>query len=109
MEINFDTVLLNLLGEELTQPEKEDSSKQIPVFLKSISIDSLMGTLERTPNSKPETGVEKMKRYELAKRISKGGIIKVTAEEITLIKERIGLAYGTMVVGSAYNIIEKTK
>ena len=37
------------------------------------------------------------------------GVIEVTAEEITKIKDRIARAYGALIVGEAYNILEAAK
>ena len=58
---------------------------------------------------KLEKGTVKIKRYELARKINEGGEVEVTAEDISMIKERVGIAFGTLIVGSVYDILEKKK
>lgn len=99
MKVDFDTVLTNLSGEEL----KENDKKHI---LKDISINSLMANIQQQGDN-PEAGTVKIKRYELARKINDGGVVEVTAEEITMIKERVGIVMPTMVMGSVYDILEK--
>ncbi len=51
-------------------------------------------------------GVKKFEFEQLAARIYKGGVHEVTAEEITLMKNRIGFIYAPLTVGACYRIFE---
>ena len=75
------------------------------VDLKSVSIEALLNA-DPDPNINTD-GPEKVKRYDLVLRINKcDGKIKVTAEEVTLIKNLIGKMFPVMVVGQAYKFLE---
>jgi len=53
-----------------------------------------------------ESGVDKVKKYELAKKVYIGGEVDLIAEEITLIKERIGDIFAPVIVGQVFDILE---
>lgn len=53
------------------------------------------------------TGEKKYALYKLADRISKGGAVEVTSEEIATLKERIAKTYGNIIViGAAFDALE---
>lgn len=103
MELNFDTILKDLDGKPLK--ERDDKNKEIEITLKVTVVNALLGTIQ-TSDRTPEPGTSKMKRYELARKVNSGGIVTLTVEEISSIKERVGLVYSTMIVGSVYDILE---
>lgn len=98
MIINFDSELMSLNQEPLQSPPQ---MKGAHMNLKLVCIESLMF------NEDGMTGEEKFKNYQLAQRISKGGEVECSAEEITSLKKRIGLAWGTNVVGPAWMLLEQ--
>jgi len=53
-------------------------------------------------------GEERFKRYQLALKIMSSEEPDLTVEEITKLKRLIGLAFGTIVVGRAYEIHDPT-
>lgn len=55
-----------------------------------------------------ETIDRKMKRWELYKKLSQGGVEPVTmsAEEIVLLKERLHLSYGPLIFGQIVDCLE---
>ena len=53
-------------------------------------------------------GDVKFKRHQIAARIYGKQYAELTIEEIALIKELIGKAYGPAVVGPAFNLLEGT-
>jgi len=73
-----------------------------PATLKGVTIDALMAVYQDEQNL---GGEEKLKRYELGLMLSKD-MFEVTVEEISLIKKLIGKAYGALIVGQAWNILE---
>jgi len=103
MKINFDSKIKNLKNENM---KLSTDGKESDVILKDVSINALLADI-REQGVKPETGREKLKKFKLARKIDAGGEIELTAEEISLIKEKIGKGYSTLVVGRAYELLEQ--
>ena len=98
MKIDFSKEFKTFGGETLKDAEGN-------VFtLKGVCATVL---LSQQQNEKA-TGEEKMKRYELARKIwdAPGGVCDIKAEEIALLKKLIGDAYLPLVVGQAYIMLE---
>lgn len=49
---------------------------------------------------------EKLQCYAIAQRVFAGGEVELTAEEITLIKARIGKLFPVLIVGQAFRMLE---
>lgn len=98
MKVNFGAVLEDFEGKKIVDNER-------PVTLGAISINSLFAMAKDDNTS----GEEKLKRYDLGMRLKKGGVVDVTAEEVTLLKNLIGKFYSVLVVGQAYKILEGEK
>jgi hypothetical protein len=49
---------------------------------------------------------DKLKLYRVAQKISAGGVVDFSVEELTLIKERIGKTWSTLVIGAAFDILD---
>lgn len=105
MKINFDTELKDFRGKVV---EENVGGKRTKITLKEPCMNALLNP-SQTPNAVQETGVEKFKKYNLAKKISEGGEIELTAEEISKIKNSIGLFYSPMMVGLCYELLEGKK
>jgi hypothetical protein len=93
---------------DLTQELKDFDGKVIPsasgksAKVKGVVIDALIATYQDEANL---GGEEKLKRWELASKINKGDF-DLTAEDIVLAKKLVGKAYGPLVVGQVWNILE---
>lgn len=74
-----------------------------PLTLSDVAVGALMGVLPADSN---EDGATRFKRGELAHRIYKANNIELTVEEIALIKDRIGKAYGPLVVYAAWPLLD---
>lgn len=96
MKINFGQALKTLEGEELKYGEKA-------LALKVPAVNALMGAYEDERNL---SGEEKVKRYDLAMRITSITEPDLTAEETALIKKLIAKAYSPLVVGQAWKMLE---
>lgn len=104
MKINFSTVLKNLKGVSIKT--KDEDGKEIDMDLSFVSSNALLAEFPQQQNQPQEDGRSKQLRANLARKIFNGGVVEVTAEEITKIKERIAKAYGALIVGEAYDILE---
>lgn len=99
MKINTNQVLKSLSGEVLK--DRDDKGQAIDATLKVAIVNALLA-----PMQKEEAGTIKIKKYELAKRIYQNDEIDLTAEEITLIKARVGEVYPPLLVGQMNEILE---
>jgi hypothetical protein len=100
MEIDFDQILKNIHGKTINDLV---DGQEVPVTLKQVAVNALFAAL---PNEREISGEEKLKRYQLALRINKGGKIILTAEELSLIKKMIGKSFSTLVSGQAWMLLE---
>ena len=117
MRINFNQVLKTIEGEPLEDIDRKKGSdgydtggKPITkkLTLKDVSRNSLTANYEDERNLSAD---EKLSRYDLATKIYNNGAkegkeIPVSAEEITMLKKLIGKAYGVLVVGAAFKILD---
>lgn len=53
-----------------------------------------------------ESGIEKVKKFNLAQRIYKDDEVELTAEEVSLIKACVGENFAPIVVGQIWNLLE---
>jgi len=96
--IDFTEALISLDGTAM----KVDGGTE-KLTLGTVAVNSLLATLEGDKNL---AGTEKVKRYELAKKVFHQSSVVLTAEEISLIKQRIADAYGPLVVGVAWHLLD---
>lgn len=96
MRFNFEQTLKNFEGQEVKNERNE------VVTLKSACLNSVLATF---PDEKSITGEEKLKRYNLAKKISKNE--DITIEEIAMTKTLVGKAANPLLVGIIYEILER--
>jgi len=95
MKIDFSQKLKTLTGETFKMDDKE-------ILLSEMCVDALLATEQNEPIG----GQEKMKRWEIAKKIHNKEEVEITSEEITLIKERVGKILITPIVGSINDLLE---
>lgn len=90
--------LLDLDGKPIVE-------RDVPVTLMTVALSALMAQFE---DERALTGKEKADRYQLAMKINKRpGEVDLTAEQVSLLKLLIGKAYGPLVVGQAYEMLEQ--
>lgn len=101
MKRDFNTIVRDLDGEAFKD------EKQAELTMRRVALDSLGGTL---PDDDKKTGEEKYKIYQLADRIAKSTkekvMCEITAEEVTLLKERISKSWATFVMGAVFAFLE---
>ena len=84
---------------------KPISDKPEEAMLRRICLEVLMNTLRGDDNM---PGAEKARLYALGMKIQAEAEPDLPVEDWTLIKDRIGKAYGPLVVGQAYAMIDST-
>jgi hypothetical protein len=100
MKYNVDSPLVGFNGNAIVQSEQDPS----PITLK----DTLMMACVNANLQKHSTGEEKLKIYRLLQALNAGGQVELNAEQVTLLKNLVGDAYGPAVVGSVYDALEQT-
>ena len=105
MKIDFSTLLYGLDGEVLRSTPMKAGDKGKPQTLGRVCVDALVA-LER--NATPD-GKTSFERYQLAEKINDKKEVDLEAEEIVILKERVGVVFGPVVVGPAYKLLEGKK
>jgi len=84
----------------------EKNKKVVDMTMSKAIIYALTANFE---DEKELTGEEKVKRFMIAQKIyrKREGTIDSTAEEVALIKKLVGKAWGTIVVGKIWELLEK--
>lgn len=99
MEIKINEPILDLGGKEI----KEDGIDRV-LTTGTVMINSLVASY----SEEKADGQEKLKRFQMAMKIQEatGDTISFKSEEVTKIKELVGKAYNTVIVGRLYSSIE---
>ena len=98
MTLDVTQVLVGLDGEAMLDGDKA-------VTLRPICVNALMATME---TDKGMSGEDKVKVWVLAGKIQKEDRPVLVAEDVTLLKKRIGSAYGPAIVGPAFLLLNGT-
>lgn len=101
MKVDFTAAIRDLDGEQINENGK-------PITLGTLSINALLATLPDA-RAQPEQmdGTEKVRLATLAQAIHlTPKIIDLEAEQIALLKERIGRAYQPLAVKQAWDLLD---
>lgn len=98
MKLDFTKVLVGLNKEPLKQKDNTDHAT-----LGYVCTEALMATYR---NEEQLSAEKKVGRYKLAQKIVGEGEIELSVEEVALLKELVGKAFGPSVVGPAYELLE---
>lgn len=99
MKVDFGQELKGLDGTVLYRQDGPES--RVDIILRDIVIGSLLATGEK------DDGAKKYALWKLAEKVSKAEApVEVLAEEVVLIKERVGRVQPVIVVGSAFQALE---
>ena len=98
MTLDVTQVLTGLDGEALMENDK-------PITLRPICINALMATME---TDRGMSGEDKVKLWALAGKIQKEDRLALVAEDVALLKKRIGASYGPAIVGPAFLLLNGT-
>jgi len=99
MQVDFSQPLITISGEPLYEDKEQSKS----VLLKTICVNALLGVYD---DDAKLSGEEKLRRYQLAGRLYKGGTCEVTTEEVVLLKQLSARAYPALVCGQAMLLLE---
>ncbi len=103
MKIEFAQVLCAMDGDPMQEEDPRNQGKTRDLTLGRLCINAL---LSEFPNEQ-QSGAQKFDRFKLAMRIgNEEDPIEITAEDIALIKERVGKAYSAYAVGTVWTVLE---
>lgn len=103
MKIKMNTKLKNIDGS--TMKDRNAENKLIDATLKQALVNAILA-----PTEKVDSGVDKVRKYELAKRIFnfKAATIELTNEEVKLCKESVERVFPSpLIVGQIVEILSK--
>ena len=99
MKIAVNQVLTQFNGQPIM--DMDDKGNAIPATVKLALVNAILAP------ERDEKGVQKVQKYELAKRIFKAEQeVEVTAEEVVLIKRCVEGAYAPLIVGQLNELLE---
>ncbi len=78
-------------------------AKTEPLTIRTVIGNALMQQVDGDAN---DTGEVKVKRWQLAQKVYGPDEIELTAEDVTMAKDRIGKMYGAIVVGPAFSLLD---
>jgi hypothetical protein len=97
---DFTTVLTGIDGKPI---QNGDVKPPVPMTLGDV----VVGALEmQTADDQHSTGEAKFKLDELARRIYGNKDVVLSVEDLATIKARIGKAYGPLIVGASWRLID---
>lgn len=99
MKVNFSIEIEDLDGIPIPKSDTDKTNATVG----SCCVNALMIVFKDEQNL---SGEEKVKRLNLAQKIHGKPEAEVTAEEIVLIKKLVGKAYGPLIVGRVYEVLE---
>ncbi len=103
MKLDFTQKLVDLKNEPLEIKDKD--GKKTQATLGDVCSEAMLGVFDKGRN---EGGKARYKRWVFAgKIINADAAIELEVEEISVIKEYVGLMYGPAIVGPVYDLLEK--
>ena len=98
MFIDTTTTIKSLDGK--TMKGDDGNGNAIDVIAKTIMVNAVLDPVAK------ESGVDKIRKYELAKKIYANDKVDLNEEDIKLIKERVGTIYAPLVVGQIFELLK---
>ena len=103
--IDFTAQLRDLSGEGIIERtlDAKNMERMKPLTLGAVAANAL---LAQTEEDKSMTGEEKVRRYSLAMKVVTNAEAALKAEEVAEIKKVVAKAYGPLVVGQAWKLLD---
>jgi len=98
MLVKVNVPLITLDGQVMK--DNDGQGKAIDATVKLVVVNAVLSPVEK------ELGVDKVKKYELAKKIYASDEVDLNEDEIKLIKDRVGECYPPVVVGQIYELLK---
>jgi hypothetical protein len=97
VKVNFDAAILDLDDKPMAQaPDNPE-----PATLKHVCMQALQANDPRAPDD----SAKKLRCFELLLKLRAGGEQDITPEDATLMKEKVAIGYGPMIMGRAFQLL----
>ena len=96
----IDTTILLTSLDGTVMKDNDGQGNAIDVVIKNIIVNAILSPVQQ------ESGVDKVRKYELAKKVFASDKVDLNEEEIKLIKDRVGEIYAPLVVGQVYELLK---
>lgn len=80
--------------------DNDGQGNAIDATVKSAIVNAILSPVQN------EKGVDKVKKYELAKKVHASDEVDLNEDEIKLIKDRVGETFPPIVVGQIYELLK---
>ena len=98
MLVKVDGVLRTLSGDTIMDDDGKGNAVEATVRM--ALVNAILAPVQK------ETGMEKVTKYELAKKIHGQDEVELSVDDIKLIKDRVGEIYAPLIVGQLYERLE---
>jgi len=98
MLVNVSQVLKTMDGQ--TMKDSDGTGNAIDATVKLAIVNAVLSPVQK------ENGVDKVKKYELAKKVYASDEVDLNEDEIKTIKERVGETFPPIVVGQIYELLK---
>jgi len=98
MLVKVNEVLKTLDGQ--TMKDNDGKGNAVDATMKMVIVNAILSPVN------DETGVDKVKKYELAKKVYGSDEVDLNEDEIKLIKDRVGEGFAPIVVGQIFELLK---
>ena len=98
MLVKVNVPLKTIEGQVMKDNDGQGNAMEATV--KMAIVNAILSPVER------ENGVDKVKKYELAKKIYASDEVDLNEDDIKLIKDRVGEMFAPLVVGQIYELLK---
>lgn len=98
MLIKTNTVLKTIDGQ--TMKDVDSAGNAVDALVRTAIVNAILSPVQN------EKGVDKVRKYELAKKIYANDEVDLNEDEIKLIKDRVGELYAPIIVGQLYELLK---
>jgi hypothetical protein len=98
MLVNVNQTLKTMDGK--TMKDNDGTGNAIDATVKLVIVNALLSPV------RDEKGVDKVRKYELAKKVYASDEVDLNEDNIKLIKERVGEVFPPMIVGQIYELLK---
>ena len=98
MLVNVNQTLKTMDGQVMKDNDGQGSA--IDATVRLAMVNAVLSPVEK------ESGIEKVKKYELAKKIYAADEVDLNEDEIKLIKDRVGEGFAPIVVGQIFELLK---
>ena len=97
MLVKVDVLLKTMDGQVM---KDNVDGEAVDATIKMIIVNAILSPVEK------ESGIDKVKKYELAKKVFANDEVDLNEDEIKLIKDRVGEVFPPIIVGQVYELLK---